>query len=338
MSGPFAEFGSIAACYAALFSEARRLYVSPDIATSAESNPYMRNLYADLSGCAIGAPVSLASAYPVAPLVGRARGERSLWHQHWLQCSSPRTLARAGYRLAAAAVYRALGGDVLWTVHNLEPHVRRYRWANLLLTRGMRAVATKLHVHTESAAREVAARWGVAPERIVVVPHPAYAVEHVPRDTARARLAEHYGVRLGSARVVLVFGMIARYKQLLECIDAFADCDPEAVQLVIAGPVRNNEADYERELRARLERAPVALCAGFVPEEQVAWFFGAADVVLFNYRQILTSGAIQLARDYGRAVWIPDHPSLDDVQGDDVVRFADQAALRSLVRAYAERV
>jgi len=328
------EYPNIAACYAFLFPEATRLYVSPDIATSAANNPYMRNLYADLSGCSINEPTSLARAYPVEPVWRRLLGEHSVWHHHWLQCSSLRTFSRAFFRLLASAVYRSIGGQVLWTVHNLEPHVQRWRWANRVLTFGMRTVANRLHVHTRAAAREVCQHWGVAPERIVIVPHPSYRVEQTQRATARLKLAEHYGIHLGEAQAFLVFGMIARYKQVLETLEVFDGLDPNAAQLVIAGAVRGNEVDYQAELEQRLGRGPVSLCARFIPEDHVSWFFGAADVVLFNYRQILTSGAVHLARDYARPVWIPDHAALTDLVGDDVVRFADQDHLRERVRQH----
>ena len=50
--------------------------------------------------------------------------------------------------------------------------------------------------------------------------------------------------------------------------------------------------------------------------------------MLFNYRQILTSGATQLARDYEKPIWIPNLLALADLDGPDVLRFRDASALR----------
>jgi glycosyltransferase involved in cell wall biosynthesis len=328
-SARYKTYPDIAACYAALFPRARRVYVSPDIASSSSSNPYLRLLYRDLAGSSLGEPVSLSARFPLVPLAERATGVRGVWHQHWLQCSSLPTLMRAAHRLRAMQLYRALGGHVLWTVHNLEPHVHKYALANTWLTRAMRDTAEYLHVHTEAAADQVSRAFRIAPERIVIVPHPSYEVARIDRRQARAALEQHYGIALGEARTFLIFGMLARYKQVAPAIRAFDELDPARVQLVIAGALRGNEADYEHEITAALGRGPVQLCERFIPDEHVGWFFGAADVVLFNYRQILTSGAIQLARDYGKPIWIPDLPALAELTGDELVRFKDEGDLRA---------
>jgi hypothetical protein len=167
-SARYKTYPDIAACYAALFPKAQRVYVSPDIASSSSSNPYLKLLYRGLAGSSLGEPVSLSAAFPLVPLTERASGVRGVWHQHWLQCSSLPTLMRATHRLRVMQLYRALGGHVLWTVHNLEPHVHKYALANAWLTRTMRDTAEYLHVHTEAAADEVSRAWRIAPERIVI--------------------------------------------------------------------------------------------------------------------------------------------------------------------------
>lgn len=325
MISGFQTFPSIGACYSVLFPEAQRLYVSPDIAASAASNPYLKLLYRGLE------PISLSAPYPILPITDRLRGEHGIWHQHWLQCSSLPTFMRAAHRLRAAQLYRKLGGHVLWTVHNLEPHVQRLARQNAWLTRGMRETAEYLHVHTEQAAEQLCRAWGVAEQRVVIVPHPSYEVTAVSRTEARARLKQHYGIELGEAKVFLIFGMIARYKRIVEAIGAFEGLPGARTQLLVAGAVRGNEADYAHEIAAAMKRAPVQLCDRFIPEEHVPWFFGAADVALFNYRQILTSGAIQLASDLGTPVWIPDLPALAGITTDAIVRFKDMRELRERI-------
>jgi glycosyltransferase involved in cell wall biosynthesis len=321
----FQSFPDIGACYAGLFPEAKRVYVSPDIDASAASNPYLRLLYRGLD------PISLSAQYPILPLTDRLRGERGIWHQHWLQCSSLPTFLRAAHRLRAAQLYRKLGGHVLWTVHNLEPHVRRLPRPNAWLTRGMRETAEYLHVHSEQAAEQLCRAWHVPESRVVTVPHPSYEVGAVARTEARARLKEHYGIDLGETKVFLIFGMIARYKRIVEVISAFEGLPGARTQLLIAGAVRGNEADYAHEIAAAMKRGPVQLCDRFIPEEHVPWFFGAADVALFNYRQILTSGAIQLASDLGTPIWIPDLPALAGITADAIVRFEDMRELRERI-------
>jgi glycosyltransferase involved in cell wall biosynthesis len=331
----FAEFPNIGACYAQLYPSAKKVFVSPDIAASSVLNPYLRRLYADLPT----PPISLKASHVWKPVAAQ-HADQTLWHQHWLQCSSLPTCAKSFARLSAAGLYRARGGRILWTVHNLKPHVDRYAAANRTLTASMRKLADHFHVHSHAAGQELCRAWDVAPEQVVVVPHPAYDTAPIARADARAALRAEYGIDLTAERTFLVFGLIARYKQIVEAIAAFDGLDPKRVQLVVAGALRANETDYGDAIRRALGRGPVSLCDRFIPEAHVAWFFGAVDTILFNYRQILTSGAVQLARDFHKPIWIPDLPALAGLTGPDVSRFRDAADLRAQLEqvSYAPRI
>lgn len=131
----------------------------------------------------------------------------------------------------------------------------------------------------------------------VVIPHGVEDVERTDGDGVRTRLG------LDARRlVVLCFGFVAPYKGLeLACEAALLAGD--AVQIVVAGGEhpRHGRTGYAASLRARY--AGAVRFAGFVPEDELASWFAAADLALLPYpRPHASSGALALALAYGTPV------------------------------------
>jgi glycosyltransferase involved in cell wall biosynthesis len=131
----------------------------------------------------------------------------------------------------------------------------------------------------------------------VVIPHGVEHVERADRAESRARLG------LAAERlVVLCFGFVAPYKGL-ELACKAADLAGDGVQLVVAGGEhpRHPDTSYMARLRSRHDRH--VRFTGFVPEDELAAWFAAADVVLLPYpRPHASSGALALALAHGTPV------------------------------------
>ncbi|MGH2699987.1 MAG: glycosyltransferase, partial [Actinomycetota bacterium] len=134
-----------------------------------------------------------------------------------------------------------------------------------------------------------------------VVPHGVELAS--PRDRAEAR--GRFG--LDSRLTVLCFGYVAPYKGLEAALDAARLAGTE-IDLVIAGgahPRLAGRDDYQRELVRQF--GEVARFTGYVPEEEVARWFAAADVALLPYpKPFSSSGALALALAYGTPVLVSD--------------------------------
>jgi glycosyltransferase involved in cell wall biosynthesis len=125
-----------------------------------------------------------------------------------------------------------------------------------------------------------------------VIPH---GVEHrtsPARSIARAELQ----LPDDGALLVVCFGFVAPYKGLETALTA-AELAGPSIRLVIAGgehPRLAGRDRYEAELRRRWGHA--ALFTGWVPEDDVARWFAAADVALLPYlKPFASSGALALA-------------------------------------------
>lgn len=175
--------------------------------------------------------------------------------------------------------------------------LHRVRAPALVARAGLSAVqhaivglATATIVHEQSFAEILG--------RATVVPHGIDAGAGPPPEDARRAL----GLPAGPL-VALCFGFLAPYKGLESALEAARLAGPR-VQLVVAGgehPRLAGRDPYAAELRSRYGQ--VARFPGYVPEEDVATWFAAADVVLVPYpRPFASSGPFGQALGYRRPV------------------------------------
>jgi glycosyltransferase involved in cell wall biosynthesis len=187
------------------------------------------------------------------------------------------------------------------TAHNIRSH-ERVRWDDWTLWRCLGA-ADAVVVHTREAA-EVARRRLARDVRVELIHHGdagfLQAGGRPDRATARARLG-----LARDAKIVLAFGAIRPYKGIHGLIEALAELRRRHAdaRLLIAGPLL---AGSEREYRDAIHRAGVSDAVEFRPRyvrvHEVAAHFAAADVAVFNYRDITDSGSLRLACNLGTPV------------------------------------
>lgn len=158
--------------------------------------------------------------------------------------------------------------------------------------RSLSSLASACIVHEAPFAEHVAGAE--------VIPH---GVEHrrtPTREAARAALG------LDDRLVVLCFGFVSPYKGLETVLDAGALVGHERALVVVAGgphPRLATAGDpYAADLQAT-HAGPGARFTGWVPEPDVARWFGAADVAVFAYPQpFSSSGGLALAFAHGTPV------------------------------------
>lgn len=115
------------------------------------------------------------------------------------------------------------------------------------------------------------------------------------RSAARTRL----GIR--EERVVLFFGLVRAYKGLDLLIDAMASVHREVagVRLLVVGEFYEGEVERRAQVKALGTEAHTTFIAEYVPDEDVATYFSAADCVVLPYRSATQSGITQVAIGMG---------------------------------------
>jgi len=217
------------------------------------------------------------------------------------------------------ARFKRRGGRVVWTVHNLQGHERLNATRDRIFTSLIARAADAVIAHTNSAAELVSARFSLEASRVQVIPHGNYT-EHYPNDITQEIARHQLGIPIDET-VILFFGALRPYKGILELISAFRSMAVSArARLLIAG--RPCDPIYEREIRTAVDQDPqISLHATFVPDLDVQLFMNAADVVVFPYRDMLTSGALVLAMSFGRPSIVPDFPMMLEVAGESAVPY-----------------
>jgi glycosyltransferase involved in cell wall biosynthesis len=253
---------------------------------------------------------------------------------------------------------------LVMTVHNVRTH-ERIRWDDWTLWRCY-AAADAVIVHTHSAA-DVARRRLPARVRIELVHHgdagflgrrgfrlhdmrAASTPLSTPpggrepgsaglRPDERGEARRRLGLS-GDGKIVLAFGAIRPYKGLHELIGALAELRRRHAdaRLVIAGPLLvGTEQEYRDAIRRAGLDAAVVFRPQYVPTVDVFDYFAAADVAVFNYRDITDSGSLRLACGSGTPVVATAVGSFREFLSDGVTaRLVEPGDPRALVTALGD--
>jgi len=266
-------------------------------------------------------------------VASRLFNKKAILHYHWLEFQTLKALAGMPWKLLCIILFKLLGGKIIWTIHNEQPHDGKFLTLHLYLHRCMARVADRLHVHCETAQQLMAGKLDVDIKKIHVIPHPAYPVKKRTKPESITVLQNNYDITLqGGFNTLLMFGRISSYKGILEVCEIVAN-HQLPVNLVIAGRVKYGNIDYHRKIKLYSENnRHIHLFADFIPEKDISAFFGASDIAVFNYKNVLTSGSVQLARDYGLNIVAPNKGCLSELEKEDSVQlFSTSEELKNLL-------
>jgi beta-1,4-mannosyltransferase len=203
---------------------------------------------------------------------------------------------------ASVRLLKSRGIRIVWTVHNLRPHKPNAPALQVGLYRWLAREADAVIVHTPYAAQLVRTRLGRSGP-MYLARHGNYVGAYDNAQIDRKTLRVRYGFA-NADHVLLAFGQIRAYKRLLELVRDFEESAPASARLIIAGaPVDRDIARKLREIAATNSR--LILLDRQVPESEVAELYAIADLAIFNYSEIFSSGALILAFSLGLAVLAP---------------------------------
>ena len=180
-------------------------------------------------------------------------------------------------------------------------------------------------------------RLGFAHKPALYRPHPLYDNfgPILPQPLARQQLGLP-----PEGRYLLFFGFIRASKGLDLLLEALADARLAALplKLIIAGEFYEDAAPYEaliakHQLESRLVRA-----TDFIPNDRVAAYFCAADLVVQPYKNATQSGVSQIAYHFERPMLVTDVGGLAELIPDGEVGYVvppTPAALADALLDYA---
>ena len=283
--------------------------------------PYQKLLAEALTSA--GVNVDFLSHYkrflPLARLM--AEQQADLLHLHWPEAYYQRKgdrwdfLRRARFTTDLALATRRT--PFVFTAHNLTEHNYGGAFAHANYAATYRH-ARLVFAHSAAAAAELARTYELPKEKIRVIPHGDLSVAMpppVPQAEARTRL------KLPPGKVCLMFGAVEPYKGQDEVMAYWREAQPGATLVIVGKPLNEEYARFVRQSAHQSHGVIVRL--EWLSDADLSLFLSVADVALFNYRTIFTSGAATLARSWGLPLLIPNRLSTVDLAEPDprVIRF-----------------
>jgi glycosyltransferase involved in cell wall biosynthesis len=155
--------------------------------------------------------------------------------------------------------------------------------------------------HSAVAKEQLIEALALPAEKVRVIPHGDLSVAlgpPVPAVQARQELGLDNGRKLA-----LMFGAVEPYKGQEEIIEWWRRAQPNVTLAIIGRPI---SSDYAAHIVHSIgDAANITHRIGWLSEEHLRLWLSAADVAIFNYRRVFTSGAASLARSYGVPVLLP---------------------------------
>jgi glycosyltransferase involved in cell wall biosynthesis len=228
------------------------------------------------------------------------------------------------------AMCQRRGAKIVLTVHDLLPHdtgeAHKVAYADLYRR------VDALICHSDSIRARLAAEFAVPEAKVSVIPHgpffydlPASGDDEVLREFALPT----------EQLMVLWQGIIFPYKGIDLLLRAWQQVEAEGTEawLVIAGTGSPDLLEQIRAQVAALELTRVALHFRFISTEELVALYRRADVVVYPYRAITTSGALATGLALGKTIVATDLPVfrelLRDGENARLVPGLDAAALAS---------
>ncbi len=262
-------------------------------------------------------------------------GRYGIVHVHWpefalLANSSAIRAVRCMAVLTLLGIQKARGAQIVWTVHNVDPHeIADDRVSRWYLAR-FRALLSGIIAPSNFTLRETLDRHPelaqIATTTIPLGDHDAEYPDATDRQQARTALGiepdDVLLANIGQIRSYKNQASLASVVAAAEAADSDEATTPRRWVAIIGGSPRDEgEVDRLKTIAAR--SSSVRLLPKHVPSDEVAEILSAADLFVAPFKSITNSSSVLLSIGYGCPVLAPDIgslPELADTIGADWIQ------------------
>ena len=208
---------------------------------------------------------------------------------------------------------RRRGAKIVLTVHDLLPHDTAEAYKQTF--HDLYQMVDRMICHSDHIKKRLHDEFDVDGKRVAVIPHGPFFYD-LPA-TKDAEIVRQFGVESGQV-VVLWQGIIFPYKGVDLLLEAWkkVESSSDAACLVVAGTGAPELLEQIREQVGRLGLKDVKLHFRFISTEELVAMYRVADVVVYPYRAITTSGALATGLALGKTILASDLPVFRELLTD----------------------
>lgn len=216
--------------------------------------------------------------------------------------------------------YKSMGKKLIYTAHNINAKKRNNQdnFINRFSLKMHYKIVDRIIVHNNKMKEELIKEFSISENKIKVI---SFGINvKIPQiDVSKQQAINHLDLPM-KKKYILFFGGIVNYKGLDVLINAFKlilESDSE-YHLIIAGAPR--EQEYFLQIENLLKELNIdESCTKhfkFIKDEEVPYYFVAADCCILPYRNISQSGVHALSYAYGLPIIASDVGSFKE---EDVI-------------------
>ena len=164
------------------------------------------------------------------------------------------------------------------------------------------------------------------------IPHPIYDIfgEKVSKDKALEYLKLNK-----QDKHILFFGLIRKYKGLDLLLKAMGTDKIKKlnIKLIVAGEFYDYKLKYEKIIDELKIRDNVLLKDTYILNQEVKYYFSAADIITQPYKTATQSGVTQIAYHFERPMLVTDVGGLSEIVPDNKVGYVTKTSPESIANA-----
>jgi beta-1,4-mannosyltransferase len=284
-----------------------------------DGNPYqellygaMRKAHPDLQAKYVKRYPLLGSlVYPMLILFRRLQGYK-LIHVHWpaFTLAWPMPFRQnLSYHFFKFCVWwtKLLGFKIIWTVHNVLPHEPQTSNDRELMQYFSHNINAKI-LHSSYTLQQLSdASIDITNYRVI----PIGSYENIYKKNYSERQARSNLVYKKDEYLILFFGLVRPYKGVEELIEVIKQLDLPGIRLLIVG--MSDDKNLEQYIKDSAQDTRINYINKFVPDNDVAQYFQACDIVCLPFRNITTSSSILLSMAFSKPTIAPRLGALKDL-------------------------
>lgn len=215
---------------------------------------------------------------------------------------------------------------IVLTLHNIYPHNSKAEQQKSYRKRMAEVMPfiSQFIVHTQSSKQKAHDEFGIALDKITVIPHGIFMPEQFPKRE-----------RTDKPLRLLIFGQQSPYKGtdlFVEAIEQLPTSYRQNVDIHIIGSTDRHMTETYLE---RAQKIGITWQNTFIEEQQLFQEIQDSDILVYPYRAISQSGALLLGIAFQKPIILSDLPSFQETMGKEYPQelFCKKGDIQSLSQA-----